>query len=286
MDGVPEIGDHNMVGDMQVASLLVSKERCLMRAPLNAAVQNKAGVASVAMMLTMIDVGGSDPALAACHPDWTATQDLSVHGGPWLTAGPIVVDNHLARVGTKVVIVTAKVYDGQGLHHFEEIQDAIDGERLPLAATSLLTFARIPRTAAREIGDEYNPNNWVGEVRERPGDGHPQGTLYSRLGLQTLDAANGVLDLERTSYVVNSIGTINGGAQAIQIEAAAEAMRPGLVACDLEVHYLSQLNAGPSRSRGRVIRDAADHSVIEIELVDAGHGDQVLTLATVTLRKR
>jgi hypothetical protein len=34
-----------------------------------------------------------------------------------------------------------------------------------------------------------------------------------------------------------------------------------------------------------VVRDAGDHSVVDVELVDAGTGDTVLALTTVTLRR-
>jgi acyl-coenzyme A thioesterase PaaI-like protein len=109
--------------------------------------------------------------------------------------------------------------------------------------------------------------------------------MYERMGLRVLDAAGGRVELDRTPYVANSIGTINGGAQAVMIETAAEAMRPGLAASDMQLHFLSQVKAGPAQSRGRVVREAGDHSVVDIDLVDAGNGDQLLTMATVTLRR-
>jgi acyl-coenzyme A thioesterase PaaI-like protein len=288
---VPEINDRNFVGDMQVRALLVTPERSLLSAPLTPHVASPAGVASAGMMMTMIDIGGSDPALAACHPDWTATQFLSLHGAAWIEEGPVVVDNRLVRLGKKVIVVSAEVYDGRGMEDFGDLERAIGSgsgdsrSGVTLAGTSVLTFARIPRTAARDV-DDYDPGLWVGQERFRALPAPPEGTLYERLGLTTVDAATGRLELARTSYVVNSIGTINGGAQAILIEAAAHAMRPGLLVSDMELHYLSQVKAGPAQSRGRVVRDAADHSVLQIELVDAGHHDQLLALATVTVRLR
>ena len=62
-------------------------------------------------------------------------------------------------------------------------------------------------------------------------------------------------------------------------------MRPGLVATDLQLHYLSQVKAGPIRTTGTVRRDAGDHSVVAVEVVDAGNHDRLLTLATVTLQR-
>lgn len=276
--------DQGFVGDMDIASLLVNKERCLMRAPLTDAVRSPSGVASLGMLITMVDVGASDPALAACRPDWTATQDLSMHGASWITEGPILVDNQLVRVGKKLIVVRADVYDGRGVEDFDAIEAAIDAGEVPLAARSLVTFARLPGAAARDA-DDYNPANWVGDIRHRPWDRPPAGTMYERMGLRVLDAAGGRVELDRTPYVANSIGTINGGAQAVMIETAAEAMRPGLAASDMQLHFLSQVKAGPAQSRGRVVREAGDHSVVDIDLVDAGNGDQLLTMATVTLRR-
>jgi len=83
----------------------------------------------------------------------------------------------------------------------------------------------------------------------------------------------------------NSIGTIFGGAQAALLQFAAEAMRPGMEASDLQLHYLSQVKVGPARTLGSVSRDAADHSVVTVELRDAGNNNQLLALASVVLQR-
>jgi acyl-coenzyme A thioesterase PaaI-like protein len=268
----------------------VTSERCLLQAPLTGAVSSPAGSASVGMLGTLVDLGASDPALAACRPDWTATQNLSIHATGWLTDGPVVVDTRRLRLGRKSIIVTADVYDGHGMDDLDELEVAIDKVRTSetdgptLAARSLVTFARVPGTAARGV-DDYNPAECVGQIRTRRPDRPAEGTMYERMALRVVDAAGGVLELERTPYVTNSIGTINGGAQAVLTEAAAEAMRPALVATDMQIHYLSQVKSGPARTVGTVSRDGADHSVVTVDLVDAGHRDQLLAVATVTLQR-
>lgn len=282
-------GERNLVGDIDVASKLVSTERSLVRAPRTPVTSSAAGSAAVGVLATLVDVGASDPALAS-STDWTATQNLSIHATGWLTGGPVVVDNRLVRLGTKAIVVAADVYDGRGIEDFDALEAAIDAARaraerpeVHLGARGLVTFARLPRSAASDV-DDYDPAAWVGEIRYRQSAQPVAGTLRDEMGLRVLDATTGELELERTPYVANSIGTINGGAQAMMIEAAAEAMRPGQVATDLQIHYLSQVKVGPARSRGSVSRDGADHAVATVELVDAGHGDQLLALATVTLQ--
>jgi acyl-coenzyme A thioesterase PaaI-like protein len=239
----------------------------------------------------MVDVAGSDPALAACRPDWTATQDLSLHATGWLTEGPVVIDARLVRVGKKIIVVAAEIYDGCGIEDFEALQAKIDnpvgsgGKSAPkLAAKSLMTFFRLPGGAASGV-DHYNPSNWVGQIRKRSVSQPAEGNINDWIGLHVIDAPNGVIELACTPYIANSIGTINGGVQSVMIEAAAEAMRPELVATDIQLHFLSQLKVGPTRTLSQVSRDAPDHSVVTVELVDVGANNQLLTLATVTLQR-
>lgn len=286
----PRPGDRNFVADLRPSSLLGSPDRCLMRAPLTEHVTSAAGSASVGMLLTLVDLAASYAALASCRPDWTATQNLSLHSARPLTAGPIVLDARIVRIGSKSVVVATDVYDGRGEEDFDVLHGAIaqadgGGTAGPsLAGTGLVTFARLPRPTARGV-DDYDPAQWVGQVRHPPTDAAVEGTIYDRLGFRVLDARTGRLELDRTRYVSNTIGTINGGAQAVLIEAAAEAARPGMVASDLQIHYLAQLKTGPARTATTVVRDAADHTVMDVALLDGGNDDEVITLGTVTLRR-
>jgi acyl-coenzyme A thioesterase PaaI-like protein len=282
----------NIGSDLGLTDYLVSPTRNLMLAPLSAAVRGPAGNASLGVLVTMFDSCAAHPALIAGRPDWTATLDISMHGAGPVDTGPIVVDSHLVRVGKKVIVVSGTVYDGLGEEDPQRLVDRIDRGDLPTAAVGLLSFARLPRSAASGI-DDYDPTGWVGIVRCHTGPTvAPDFSLYDRIGLRRLDTDSdtdtdtdtGRVELDRTPYVTNRIGTILGGVQAIMVEAAAEAVRPGSVATDVQIHYLSQLRVGPARTEGTLVRDAAGHSVVSVRLTDAGHDDQVLALATVTLQ--
>jgi acyl-coenzyme A thioesterase PaaI-like protein len=276
---------HYFATDLDFATLLVSEQRCLVRAPLSAAVAAPGGRMSIGVLMTLFDVGASQPALVAGKPDWTATQDLSIHSAAGVVKGPAVLDCRLVRVGKKVITVSAAIYDTQGLDDLEPLAWALEepaASGLPLAATGFLTFTRLPRTAASGV-DDYDPARWLGEVQYR--DGKPvEGTIAERMGLRVIDAAAGVLDLERTPYVANSIGTINGGAQAIHLQVAAEGLRPGGSAVDMQLHFLSQVKAGPVRSSATVLRETAHETVVDVALVDAGHHEQLIARATVTVQ--
>ena len=275
----------SFVLDLDMTSMLVSATRCIMRAPLTPALSTKTGAASLGLLVSLLDIAASEPALAACRPDWTATQDLSLHATERLSDGPVVVDAQLVRVGKKTITVAANVYDGHGADDFALLQSAIDeGTGPTLAAKGLLTFARISGASATGM-DGYDPAHWLGKIRRRTFEHPPVGTLETRMGLQVVDAAAGVLELAPTRYVTNSIGTIFGGAQAALLQLAAEAMRPGLEATDVQIHYLSQVKVGPARTRGSVSRDAADHSVVTVQMSDAGNDNQLLAHATVLLQR-
>lgn len=291
-EGLSELilsGARTFTADFGLTTLLLDERRSVIRANLTDKLRSPAGGAALGFLTTAVDIVTSDPALVAGNGDWTATQDLSLHTVTAAKDGPIFVVATLVRAGKKLVVVSADVYDGHGRDDIAEFVQEIDGGAAgrpggpTLAARGLVTFARLPRHAAAHA-DLYTPERWVGKVR-----GHPvhdiDGDVYERLELRVVDAASGVLELDRSLFVVNQIGTIQGGAQALLAEAAAHAMRPGLVATDILVRYLSQVRTGPARSHGTVVRDAPDHSVIDIRLVDAGDDDRVLALLTVTLQR-
>jgi acyl-coenzyme A thioesterase PaaI-like protein len=276
-------GERNFAADLDLAITLVAKDRALLRAPLTPAVTSAAGSARLGVLVTLADIAASDPALASCLPDWTATQDLNLHAALPLVDGPVVVDARLLRLGRKVVVVSVDVFDGHGVEDLRQLQAAIDGhERSALAARGLVVFARLPGTAAHGV-DDHDPNQWLGQVRHHQ-HGEPIADAYDEMGFEVLDSVAGIVQLERTPYVANSIGTINGGAQAMLAEVAAEAVLPHLVATDVQLHYLAQMRAGPARTTATVMRATAGHAVVDVSIVDAGDGGRLLTLATVTLQ--
>lgn len=275
----------NFALDLDMTSVLRSETRCLMHAPLSPLVATESGAASLALLASLLDVAASEPALAACRPDWTATQDLTVHAAAPITRGPVVVDVRLVRTGKKAITVVGDFYDAQGEHDFEVLTRGIDtASGLTLAGRGIVTFARIPATSVRGM-DDYDPKLWIGQIRRRAPAHPPVGSMRTRMGLSVLDAGAGELELPFTPFVKNGIGTIFGGAQAALLQFAAEAMRPGLTATDLQIHYLSQVKVGPVRTTGRVLRDARDHSVVTLELLDAGNEAQRIALATVLLQR-
>lgn len=283
------LSSRSFASDFGLASLQPTRERSLMRSEFTDKMRSPAGTASLGFLLTLVDYVTSDPALTVSAPDWTATQNLSLHAAGSVRQGPVLIDSNLVRVGKKAVVVSADVYDGCGLTDLGEFAKTIDSAAPPtghgpiLAGRALATFVRLPRAAATGA-DDYKPEEWVGRLRERNIE-TIDGDIYSRLAMRVVDPAAGIVELELSPFVANMIGTIQGGAQALLVEAAAHAIRPGLVATDMQLHYLSQVRVGPARSYADVVRDATDHSLVNVRLVDAGDDNRLLALTTVTLQR-
>lgn len=278
-------GAENFLLDLSPSNLLVTPERCLVSAALPEALRVAGGTASLGVLLGLADLGACEPAIVACDPDWTATQDMSLHGAGWYDKGPAVLDHRLLRVGKKVVVVRVDAYDAQGEQELQALPEAIDAGRLPHTGRGIVTFARLPRTAARaEDAAGFTPRDWVGMLRERTGGWRSELPLVERIGARVLDPARGVLEMDHSPYVANSIGTVTGAVQAVLLQLAAEVVRPGRAAVDAQLHFLAQLRTGPVHTAVEVLRDSDDHSVVEVRLVDAGADDHLLTIGTITLR--
>ncbi len=284
---------HHFLRDLDAESEQVTAQRTLMVAPLTDAVRDRAGHASVGFLATLCDIAAAPLALIAGSPDWTATADLSLHSAGWLVEGPVVADARLVRAGKTTVVVAVEVFDGHGVGDLEAVQRTGGPERhqpapgspLTRAASGLLTFARIPR-AASAAANTFDPASMVGQRRRMAPLSPPgPGILADRIGLRVVDADDGVVELDRSDYVRNSFGTINGGVLGVVFQAAAEAAHPELVATDLQIHYLAQSPTGPARTHTVSSRIRADHAVCTVEAVDAGADDLLLSMATVTLQR-
>jgi acyl-coenzyme A thioesterase PaaI-like protein len=286
--------EKHFVRDLDAETWQVTAERVVMVAPLPAAQRNHAGTAALGFLAALVDIACAPVALIAGAPDWTATQDMSLHATGWLSQGPAIADAHLRRAGRNTVVVAVDVYDGRGDDDIDAAVAGIDalhldgadgagGDGPVLATRGLLTFARIPRSASAAAG-RFEPEKLVGQKRSMDPVEPVVGPMFERIGLELVDGAAGVVQIHRTDYVRNSFGTINGGVLGAVFQGAAEAMCPGMVATDVSIHYLSQVQEGPARTRATVSRRTGDHAVVNLEAVDAGHGDQLLDLATVTLQ--
>jgi acyl-coenzyme A thioesterase PaaI-like protein len=270
------------ISDLDITTEQLSATSARSMAPVTDAVRDASGAAGLGYLVGLVDVNTAMVGLCASQPDWTATADLMLHEAAPLVQGPTLLESHLTRAGSRLIVVGVDIYDGAGLTDMDELGDEISLARV---ATGLVTFARVPASTSAASAT-WDPMSTIGVRRhlERVGD-LPTEPLLSRIGLSVVDAPGGVVELTNSPYVQNSRGRINGGVLGMVFQGAAEAAAPGYAGSDLHIHYLASARVGPVRTETVVVREGDDHVVCRVAAIDAGADDLVVAQATVTLQR-
>jgi acyl-coenzyme A thioesterase PaaI-like protein len=280
--GLPETAVGGSITDLDITTEQTSLTSARSLSPLTDAVRDASGAAGLGYLVGLVDVNTAIVGLCASSPDWTATSDLMLHEATPLVHGPTILESHLTRAGSRLIVVSVDIYDGDGLTDMDELTDPIELTRV---ATGLVTFARVPASTST-VSATWDPTSTIGERRhmERSGD-LPTTPLLERIGLTVVDAAGGVVEMANSPYVQNSRGRINGGVLGAVFQGAAEAAAPGYVGSDVHIHYLASARVGPIRTDTHIVREVDDHVVCRVVAMDAGADDLVVAQATVTLQR-
>ena len=215
------------------------------------------GRVRLGVLATLVDAIGGGLAAYAAAPGWIATADLDlqVFGA---FDGLRVVDaiGRVLRAGRSTAVIAVDL--------------ASDGEPLGLAT---MTFAVLPRRDSNPVMPEDRTNGPQSLVSgAASGFGGP---LLDALGLRTLDAEGGLVELDVTDYVENSLGAVQGGVVACIAERAAElalshaAGRP-LAPVGLQLSYLALAREGPIRTSVDVLGVSEQWATARVEVLDAG----------------
>jgi acyl-coenzyme A thioesterase PaaI-like protein len=278
----PFPGEGHSISDLDITTEQRSATVARSLSPVTDAVRSPSGAAGLGYLVALVDVNAAIVALCASHPDWTATADLMLHESAPLVRGPAILQSTLTRAGSRLIVVSFDIYDGDGVAGLDQVGDPIELRRV---AAGLVTFARVPAATSAASG-VFDPLGGIGQRRRmEPIGGVPTQPLLVRCGLTVVDAARGEVELPNTPYVHNSRGRINGGVLGMVFQGAAEAVAPGFAASDLHIHYLAGARSGPVRTSTVVLRAASDHVVCRVEAVDAGSDDRMIATATVTLQR-
>jgi acyl-coenzyme A thioesterase PaaI-like protein len=197
-------------------------------------------------------------------PDvWTFTTDLSVRMRPVVAPGRIVASNTILRRGRRSATCRVELMDG-------------DGRPVATGAIGFVSVARTKDDPPKPmVRPEQAPRLFDGKgTLERP--------LRDEAGIDVVDAAAGVVQVEVTPALRNPAGTLQGAMVALVAEAAAEDLMAThfgspVVVADLDLRYLRKTTVGPVRTRARLLGDGPE-SPVEVELVDRS-SDTVTTLA-------
>ena len=262
---------NHILRDLRASTCWVDEDELQLYAPLQPSATDALGL-QAGVIAGLVDVAGAMAAFAHVAPDWCATSDLSYQRSGGVVEGPVVISTRVLRAGGRVVTVRSEVFDGRG-------------EELPSrhAGTAVMTFSRLARDAARfDVDDERDRRSAIGERFEMTDDGSGfSDTPIAAMGLRQLTP--GVVELDKSPYVLNSFGTVNGGATAITLAAAAQSAVEGAVVADLSVRYVGQAGAGPVRTVARELADYDSYASVDVELIDVSEDDRLIALGTAGL---
>jgi acyl-coenzyme A thioesterase PaaI-like protein len=219
------------------------------------------GVVRASVLAFVIDVVAGIP-LDQDAGVWTLTSDMTVRMRPVPAPERIDATSTILRRGRRSATSLVELRTGTGA---------------PIA-TGAIGFVNIPRRAT----DPPKPNVPLGQI---PAIFRHPGTLARPLreeaGIEVLDAAEGVVQVEVTPDLRNPAGTLQGAMVALLAEAAAEDLvatrfESPVVVTDLDLRYLRKAQVGPVRTRSTLLGPGPD-APVQVELIDTST-DQVTTL--------
>jgi acyl-coenzyme A thioesterase PaaI-like protein len=226
------------------------------------------GVVRASVLAFVIDVAAGIP-LDQDADVWTLTSDMSVRMRPVPAPDRIDATTTILRRGRRSATSLVELRTDSGT---------------PIA-TGAIGFVNVPRMPT----DPPKPNVPPGKVPVIFRDPIPLARpLREEAGIEVIDAASGVVQVEVTPALRNPAGTLQGAMVALLAEAAAEdliAARFGspAVVTSLDLRYLRMAQVGPVRTRSSLLGATPD-APVQVELIDTST-DQITTLvyaSTVT----
>jgi acyl-coenzyme A thioesterase PaaI-like protein len=154
-----------------------------------------------------------------------------------------------------------------------------------------MSFARLPR---RDTNPDISSSMTEHTSSMALPDSHLEASLLDEIGIRFVDAPNGVVEAPVRDWSRNSLGSMQGGAVAVVIDAAVQAAADHagagpVVVTDLQLTYLALARVGPIRTRVEIAETRPGVVAAHVELVDRGAGDRVTTVgrvvATTSLRR-
>jgi acyl-coenzyme A thioesterase PaaI-like protein len=193
---------------------------------------------------------------------WTLTSDMSVRMRAVPAPERIDATNTILRQGRRSATCLVELRSDAGAE----------------MATGAIGFVKIPRTATDPPKPVVPPGHAPLLFRNPSTLARP---LRQEAGIEVIDAAEGVVQVDVTPALRNPAGTLQGAMVALVAEAAAEDLVAArfdrqVVVTDLDLRYLRKTQTGPVRTRSRLLGTGPD-APVQVELVDTST-DQVTTL--------
>jgi acyl-coenzyme A thioesterase PaaI-like protein len=219
------------------------------------------GIVRASVLSFVIDVVAGIP-LDQDFSVWTLTSDMSVRMRPMPAPERVDATSTILRQGRRSTTCLVELRTDLGA---------------PIAMGAI-GFAKVPRKPT----DPPKRNVPLGQI---PLIFRDSGTLSRPLreeaGIEVINAAEGIVQVEVTADLRNPAGTLQGAMVALLAEAAAEDLmatrfEAPFVVTDLDLRYLRKAQVGPVRTRCRLL-GTGPGAPIQIELIDTST-DEITTL--------
>ncbi len=220
------------------------------------------GVVRASVLAFLIDAAAGIP--LDRDPDvWTLTTDLSMRMRPVAAPGRVDAFNTILRAGrrssTCLVELTSEL-----------------GDPIATGAIGFATVARKPTDLPKPV---FTLEEAVHLFHGQPPLTRP---LREEAGIEVIDAATGVVQVDLTPELRNPAGTLQGAMVALVAEVATEELvgtRRGsrVIVTDLDLRYLERTQAGPVRTRSRLLGSGPE-AAVQVDLVDLST-DRITALA-------
>ena len=234
------------------------------------------GTMHVGVIVMLVDILGGLLTARAIYPDWFATANLFMHTTGRASSGVVVATGLVIRSGRTTVVIEVDIC--------KEAGDSTGSSTS--IGSAIMTFSRLPR---REDTLKFKVDEDSNEAFHFSMDGSGLSQHYlDEVGLHILDEGAGVVELNMSDYIRNSLYSINGGMVATLADiagqyAARKATGKPLITTDLEVHYLEQGKAGPFQTKTTVLRKTEDTALTRVEVIDRGADDRLMAVIMNTL---
>lgn len=233
--------------------------------PVTPHISNPSGSPRAGVLAILVDVVGGGLAAVAARPDWIATADLTLHLTPHPVTGDVEAHGRVLRRGRTTVVIEVALRD-------------TSGTSLGLATMS---FAVLPRRAENLSVDQVDQ---VSRMTMATPDSGFATAFRDRIQLAVVDAAApGTIEVPHSSYVLNSLGSMQGGIVAATVDAAAEhalhhVLGAPVETVDLQITYLALAKIGPVRTRTQVLSTGDGFGTAHVEIIDTGADDRLTTI--------
>jgi acyl-coenzyme A thioesterase PaaI-like protein len=211
-------------------------------------------------------IGGGLAAQAA-QPDWIATAELTLHLAGAVTSGSVEARARVAHAGRTTVVIEVTLHDDAGAEF----------------GLATMSFARLSR---RDGNPDISSGMTSGPSSMALPESRLQGSLVDELGIRVVDVRQGIVEAPVLEWSRNSLGAMQGGAVAVVVDAAVQAVadRPTagpVVVTDLQLTYLALARVGPVRTLVEVLGIRPGVVTARVAVVDAGAGGRLTTVGRV-----